>query len=253
VTDASSQYKKLYAVYGIDRRSYEKKGQGRSDVMLLVKLDTKAKTMDIVSIERDSRVDIPNHGLTKINAAYAYGKAPLANKVLEKLFDVKLDNYVSLDFYGFIDIINSLGGVDVNSKKEYVWDDADFGKKYIIKKGQQTLDGENALTYARFRHDNDGVSGRQERQMEIVSSVLQKIININNILSLPKEISIIKKNIETDANTKDIMKMAFDIVDFKDYKINTHAVEVDGKMINGGWYGIINEKSLKECSDILKK
>lgn len=122
----------IFAIYGIDDKTTE---DGRSDIIMVVKYDPTAKKTVIASIPRDSKGDIPGYGMNKINAAYAYGGEALIDQVIENFLEIKLDFSLKLNFDTFSNIIDTLGGVKVNAKKQYF----DSDNALVVDQGSQLL------------------------------------------------------------------------------------------------------------------
>jgi len=132
---------------------------GRSDTIMVLSLNPRLKHVAVLSIPRDSRVEVPGHGLDKINSAYAYGGVELAQKTVEQFLGVHIDYYAQVDFNAFVEAVDELGGVDID-----VPDPFGTGKGMVkhtyyesinLKPGYQHLDGKQALQFARYRDDSD--------------------------------------------------------------------------------------------------
>ena len=161
---------------GSDTRGGER---GRSDVLQLLHISGDRQNVFLMSIPRDSYVEIPGRGKAKINAAYSWGGAPLAVETMELLLDVPMDNTVLIDFEGFKNVIDALGGVTVNNRE------ASSSEGFDFPKGEITLDGEEALRFVRERKNlSDGDFGRATRQRDVIKAVLGKLAS-GGVLSDP--------------------------------------------------------------------
>ena len=128
----------------------------------------------LLSIPRDSIVDIPGHGNTKINAAYAYGEAPLLVQTIEQNTGIRIDDYVEIGMGGVADLVDAVGGIEVCPKENM----KDKLAGLDIKKGCQEVDGTTALAYARSRHTAaTGDIDRVRRQREVVAAVGSKALS----------------------------------------------------------------------------
>jgi polyisoprenyl-teichoic acid--peptidoglycan teichoic acid transferase len=172
-------------VLGVD--ALAEGGDQNADVIILARLDLQDHSLRSVSIPRDLEVEIPGHGPGKINGAYGIGlDADPANRVagvammrdtIEYNFGILIDDYVLIDFDGFKEVVDALGGIVVNVPETIV-DDAypteDYGTRtFAIEEGRRYMDGETALAYARTRHqDND--DKRRERQMLVIEAMLHR-------------------------------------------------------------------------------
>ncbi len=147
-------------VLGYDHRSWEKTTKSRSDTMILMRLDPHAHSLTVLSMPRDMRVDIPGHGIDKLNAAYSIGGAELALDTVRQTMDVKINYLITVDFTGFRSIVDHVGGVYTDVERRYYNLNGQAGSgdysNIDLKAGYQLLQGAQALSYVRFRHqDND--------------------------------------------------------------------------------------------------
>ena len=195
-------------VLGVDRR--EDGGDQNADVIILVKLDLIAKSIQAVSIPRDLLVTIPNHGEAKINGAYNIGVqehpdhpaagVAMMRDTIEDNFGVIIDDYVLLDFQGFEAAIDAVGGVEVTVPYRIV-DDAyptdDYGTEVVtFEPGVQEMDGETALKYARTRNvDSD--DGRRERQADILLALFDEAKDLGSITKANSIIIALGDSVQT--------------------------------------------------------
>lgn len=169
-----------FLVLGCDR-DYTKGGKrvvrqaARSDMMMVVRADFKNNMIRGVSIPRDMVVPIPGKWKDKINAAHAYGGPELAKKTVEETLDVPIDEVIVLNFDAFKSMIDLVGGVDVDVERDMKYRDRAGGLDINLKKGPQTLDGENAMGYVRYRK-GDSDFKRQERQKHLMLSLKDKLV-----------------------------------------------------------------------------
>ena len=146
---------------------------GRSDTLMLAHVPADRKGVYLMSIMRDSWVDVPGRGMAKINAAYAWGGVPLTVQTVENLLDVRIDHVAEIDFAGFRDMTDALGGVTVNAPKAFTAG----GHSYTA--GDNRLDGDAALAFVRERHsfadaDYTRVKNQQAFMRGILDGVLAK-------------------------------------------------------------------------------
>jgi LCP family protein required for cell wall assembly len=152
---------------GSDTRGGER---GRSDVLQLLHISGDRQNVFLMSIPRDSYVEIPGRGKAKINAAYSWGGAALAVETMELLLEVPMDNTVLIDFEGFVNVIDALGGVTVNNRE------ASSSRGFDFPKGEIKLSGDEALAFVRERMTlSDGDFGRATRQRDVIKAVLGKL------------------------------------------------------------------------------
>lgn len=181
---------------------------GRSDTMMLASVDLDRQDVRILSIPRDSWVDIPGEGWDKINHAYAFGKEGLSLRTVNGLLGIPVDHYVVLNFQGFKKVVDTLGGVTIQVEKDLKYDDPyDDPPLHIdLKAGAQRLDGERALQYARFRHDNQSDEGRMMRQQKMIRALVEEVLKPKNLLRLPSLISQFLDAVRTDIPLTDMLQ-----------------------------------------------
>lgn len=186
----------------------EIENQGRADTIVLLSISPKTKEILILSIPRDTRVEIPGRGMNKINHAYAYGGKELISKTVSSFLDIPINFYVVVDFIKFVNIIDELGGVEINIEKEMHYIDKAGGLNINLYSGKQILDGEKALQYIRFRHDNLGDLGRIKRQQKLVEALINKMMNLDSVKKIPQILEGSKTYLETDIKLQDVVALA---------------------------------------------
>lgn len=137
---------------------------GRSDTQILVRLDPATKSISMLSIPRDLRVEVPGYGVTKMNAAYSYGGPALVVETFSHLTGLPINHFVEVDFGGFWHAVNILGGVYIPVDRRYYNPEESAYKSIDIEPGYQLMRGHDALDFVRFRHDETGDFGRMQRQ-----------------------------------------------------------------------------------------
>ncbi|AMX00130.1 LCP family protein [Rummeliibacillus stabekisii] len=187
---------------GSDSRGEE---HSRSDTLMIAHYDQKTNNVKLVSIMRDTYVDIPKHGMQKINSAYAFGGPELLRETIKQNFDIEANYYAVVDFKGFSKIIDLLAPdgitVDIPSKMEY-------GIGMTLHPGKQTLHGDQVLGYVRYRHDRLSDFGRVERQQEVLTKVKKQAISMKTLVNLPKILGTADSYIETNVDNKTILTIA---------------------------------------------
>ena len=224
---------------GVDSFDYA----GRSDVMMLVSIDMNNGKIKQTSFMRDNYFDIPGYGKDKLNAAYAYDGAELTVKTIEGIFDIKIDHYVATNFSTFRNIINILGGIDVEIDSDeagYINWQIDHNNQAAVGKiseagGVTHLNGQQALWLCRDR-GNEYFSGddfmRTGRQRRVIQALVNtyKDLTPDKVLSLLKEL---KSNVRTDMSVKDIAWYAVRSPKFFTYKFQERCVPTDGEWSSG--------------------
>ena len=165
-----------YVLLGSDSRDPGNEGNGRSDTIMVVHLNAERTKAYIISFPRDMYVDIPGYGKNKINAAFAFGGAPLAVRTLEGLTGVRMDHVVLIDFEGFIRLTEDLHGVTVINKNAF----SSHGFHY--PKGKITIGGEEALRFVRERKQLPGGDlARAENQRNVIKAIVEKGLSAETI------------------------------------------------------------------------
>lgn len=199
-------------VMGIDRvpdAEGMERFSGRSDTMLLVRLDPVTQTLKMLSIPRDSRIRLPNGAYGKINSANARGGVPLVKEVIhDNLNGVTVDHYIRVTSEAFKRLVDVAGGVEVYVPVDMEYVDRTQGLYINLKQGKQVLNGEEAEQFARFRHDNLGDIGRVQRQQILLKSLSNKLRSPQIIFKLPQIIELLQEEIDTDLTTPQIMSLA---------------------------------------------
>jgi LCP family protein required for cell wall assembly len=213
---------------------------GRSDTMLLVHISKARDKAMIISLPRDSLVTIPAHrssdgtkdigvAQSKINAAFAWGGAPLLIETVELATNLRIDHYIEVNFAGFAGIVDALGGIEVCTKK-----DIDDPKSHLVlAAGVHTLNGIESLKYVRTR-DFDGLGdiGRMQRQQQFMSSVLRKATSTGVLLNPIKLVNFFNaaiSTVKTDSglNESDLLTLAKQLRNLSASKVRTLTVPID--------------------------
>lgn len=235
---------------GVDKR---KGDSGRSDSMIVATVNPETKTTTLVSIPRDTKTkivsttDSSKNRVTKINAAYAYGGIEMTIDTVENFLNIPIDYYVQVNMEGFKDIVDAVGGIDVNNKYAFELDGVS------LDTGEQHLNGVEALEYARMRHqDPRGDFGRQERQREVISKVIHKGASISSLTNYNDILEALENNIQTNLTMDDIIGIQ---ANYKSAAKSIKKIEIegDGKSTESGWYYFVSDDTRQELSDQLRE
>ena len=216
-------------------------GSFRTDSIILARIDPVNKKASLVSIHRDSVVDMGEYGEQKINAAHAFGGASLSVQTVSKMAGVDISHYAEINFDGFRDIIDALGGVEVDVPVEI--DDEDAGGH--LDAGLQTLNGDQALILCRSRNAYanaaDPDSMRAANQRLVLSAIAQKILSCD-VATIANSVTAISKYVTTDLSVSDIIGLAQAMSGMDTSTDMYTAMEpVTSKYIDGGWYTYTNK------------
>jgi LCP family protein required for cell wall assembly len=190
-------------VMGTDTR---KGDTGRSDTLFVVMMDQDKKDAALLSIPRDTRVKIQGHGWDKINSAYAYGGHELTQRTVRDLLGIRIDHYVVIDFQGFKDLVDVIGGIDINVEKRMYYYDPYDHFKIDLQPGMQHMDGRTAIQYVRYR-DAEGDIGRIRRQQKFILAMYQRITSGDMLTRIPSLAKQILSMIKTDMGLQDMLTM----------------------------------------------
>lgn len=229
---------------GVDQREHD---VGRSDTMILMSLNPRTNKIVMVSIPRDTYVDIPSVGMDKINHAYAFGGVDLSVKTVEKAFDLPIHFYVKVNMQGFKQGVDALGGVTVTN------DDAFSQGGETFSTGEINLSGEEALKYIRMRkQDLRGDLGRNERQRSVIKSAMDKAASFSSITKVSDILTILGNNVTTNFNMK---KMQTLFSDYRDTRKNIETIEISGSgdTIDGIWYYIVPDEEMNRITQTIKE
>jgi LCP family protein required for cell wall assembly len=190
-----------YVLLGSDSRDPNNEGAGRSDSIMLVHLNAKRDMAYIISFPRDMYVQIPGYGRNKINAAFAFGGPKLIVTTLENLTGDRMDHVALIDFEGFIQLTNDLGGVTVYNKTSF------SAHGYDFPQGDITIKGEQALYFVRERYQLPrGDFDRAENQRNVIKAIAQKGLSagvISNPVTFIKFVTGVAKHLTVDSKLTD--------------------------------------------------
>ena len=236
---------------GVDER---KGDSGRTDSMIIATINPETKSTKLLSIPRDTKTKLINNSnpaknrVTKINAAYAYGGIEMTIDTVESFLNIPIDYYVQVNMEGFRDIVNAVGGIDVDNKYAFELDGT------TLEKGPQHLNGEKALQYARMRkQDPAGDFGRQERQKEVISKVVAKGKGFSSLTKYNDILEALQENVKTNLSLQDMIGIQ---ATYKSAASTMEKLSVEGenKLIpNDGWYFFVSDETRQALSNELRE
>ena len=230
VAENLSKYRNI-AIFGIDSREDSYSKGNRSDCIIIASINNKTKEVKLVSVYRDTYVQIEGHGLDKITHAYSYGEAPLAIKTLNENLDLNIKEFVTVNFDAVKEIIDDIGGISMEITSEEV-----SHIPGLTKAGTYNLTGEQALAYARIRYATGGDYKRTERMRDVLTAVANKVKTMN-ISQLNKLVNDLLPKVYTNITASDIFSLlpsvpSFKITDSIGWPYETKGITLDR------WYGI---------------
>lgn len=212
-------------------------GNGNSDTNILVAFDAGTGQVNCVSIPRDTLIDV-DWGVKKINACYGRGGIALMEEKLEEMLGIPIDFTVTVDLQAFVQLVNTIGGVEFNVPIDMNYDDPYQNLSIHFSKGYQYLNGENALKVVRFRHNNDGSGygtediGRIGTQQAFLKAVAKKMLAVENLDKVSSYAQIFFDYVETDLTVGNLAWFGTEVFSIGFDNINFMTLPGDGQ----GWY-----------------
>ena len=271
----NSQYQKVEGItnillLGTDGRENEL--SYRSDAMMILTIDSNHNDIKLTSLARDTYVDIPGHGKGKLNAAYFWGKEDLLFKTIEQNFEIGIDKFVQVDFNALMNIIFVIGGVDVNIEQREIkslnegipgaFDSCTYGDKgdepqLIEGAGVHTLNGYQAIAYARMRYLDNGIY-RDQRQRKIISGMFNGVKDLS-MSEYPKLINSLLPYVSTNVSVSEMLNLAFTSYSFAtkqelkqaEFPIIDDVHVKGGKYKNAGWVWLYDVNSIGVLHDFI--
>ncbi len=222
---------------GLDYRDWvANDGTPRSDSMMLLTYDPSTQYAGMLSLPRDLWVMIPDHGYGRINTAYSLGEgehlpgvngkpgggAGLAMRTVELFLGVDIQYYAVIDFYGFIDFIDTIDKLAINVRDDITVDPLGEGNTVHLMAGVQDLDGATALAYARYRYTNGGDFERAQRQQDVIMAIFEQMKwQLPELLTTKSQqlFDCIQKAVKTNLTPSDMLKLAWTVVDLDGWYI----------------------------------
>ncbi|QQZ11391.1 LytR family transcriptional regulator [Heyndrickxia vini] len=230
---------------GVDER---KGDRGRSDTMIVLTVNPTVKSVQMLSIPRDTRVEIVGKGTEdKINHAYAFGGVAMSMNTVEKFLDIPIDYYIKVNMEGFEDIVDAVGGVTANNTLDF-----SYGG-YHFPKGEVNLDGKKALAFVRMRkEDPRGDFGRNERQRQVIQGVISKGASVSALTKYNDVFEALGKNVETNLTFDEMISIQKYYKDARQ-KIEQFQLKGQGTKIGGIYYYIVPDDERQKAHNRLKQ
>lgn len=235
------------AIFGVDSRDDNLHRGNRSDCIIIASLNNKTKEVKLVSVYRDTYVQIEGHGLDKITHAYSYGSAPLAISTLNTNFDLNIKEFITVNFDSVAGAVDKLGGVEIEIETEeelkylnsYIDETAKVTGKSnerVQSIGKQTLNGVQAVAYSRIRYTEGGDYKRTERMRTVIEAMAEKL-KTKNISEINSFIDYILPKVYTNITASDVFSLlpsvpSFKIIDSIGWPYTTKGITLDR------WYGV---------------
>jgi len=222
------------------------KGHTRADTIMVASIDLTEQKVGIISIPRDTRVKLADrNSYNKINAAYSYDGVELTQRSIENLLQIEIDHYLEVDYQGFIDMVNTLGGIELQIEKDLHYVDQADNLYIDLKAGKTKLYGEDALSYVRFRHDALGDLGRIQRQQKFLKAALDKILDVKTLFKVPELVKDFSQNVKTNLGLSKMLKLASFIPNFSLEEIEMAMLPGEPKYIDGVSYWLPHKEETR--------
>lgn len=249
--------KQPFSVLLLGVEDYATSGKGgRTDSIIVATINPKQKTMKLLSIPRDTRVEISGDTSgtkTRINAAYGKGGAQTTVETVENLLDIPIDYYATVDFKGFKKTIDEVGGVDVDVPFDFSEkSDTSKSKKFYFQKGNMHLNGEEALAYARMRkQDPRGDFGRNDRQKQILMAMLDQISKPSNLAKIDTLADQVSDNVTTNLRITQVLALQQIFSGFKGSDVETLTLKGSDLYIGNKYFFQPDDEELTKVQEEL--
>ncbi|UFT98703.1 LCP family protein [Radiobacillus kanasensis] len=235
---------------GVDERDSD---SGRSDALMVMSLDPKTDSMQLVSIPRDTRTEIVGRGTEdKINHAYAFGGVDMSIDTVENFLDIELDYYVRINMEGLTDMVDAVGGITVNNEIDW-YDEGYYQKGYHFEEGEIQLDGAKAIGFVRMRHfDPEGDFGRTKRQRQVIQGIIEQGASIASVNKIDNILDVLGDNVVTNMDFADMQDL---FANYRDTRQNftSYMVQGEGTSIDGTYYLVVSDDEIAKVHSMLEK
>jgi LCP family protein required for cell wall assembly len=233
-------------ILGADMRPGDK--QANSDTLILARVDPANKHIALISIPRDTRAAIPGHGTEKINAAMMYGGPSLVIQTVRQLTGLPVSHFVQVNFWGFKQMVDAVGGVWVNVPYRIVDLKAATHDQtaYIVEAGHQKLDGKHALTFVRSRHFAMADYVRMKDQQIFIKALVKQTLQAGNVFRINAITDAMLKNVVTDMKVDQILSLVSDFKDMNPKTIETATMPSTPKMVYGIDYVVLDDAAMRD-------
>jgi polyisoprenyl-teichoic acid--peptidoglycan teichoic acid transferase len=233
---------------GLDSKRMD---SGLTDTLMVALVDPKNSKTSLLSIPRDTRVQIAGRGLDKITHAHNYGLNSTIMTV-EDLLDIKMDYYTLINFEGFQSLVDTIGGVTIDVEKNLTFRDRITNSQFSLRKGTQHLNGIEALNYARYRGGGEGDFGRNRRQQQVIKALIDETLNFRNITKINQMLKDIGENVETDMDFGVLTKTLAKMKNLSSKDIYSVPLKAYPTTIDNISYVTVDQESLAEVKIYLK-
>lgn len=227
---------------------------GRTDTLIVATMNPKEKTMKMLSIPRDTLVYYDHLGYeSRINHAHAYGGKEMTIEKVEELLEVPIDYYTTVNFEGFKNIIDVVGGVEVEVPFDFTEKSDVDNSTLRFTEGPMKLNGEEALAYARMRkQDPRGDFGRNDRQKQVIQAAVSELLSPENLFKVDKIAKEVGSNVQTNIRVSEGIGLSKLYAGFNSSSVENLTLEGEDDSSTGAYYFIPYEESILEVRSALK-
>ncbi|QOY36692.1 LCP family protein [Anaerobacillus isosaccharinicus] len=234
-------------LFGVDRTPDEK--YGRSDSIMLALVQPETKELMLMSIPRDTYINIPDHGYHKLNRSFQLGGPTLTKQTVSDWLEFEINETASIDYASFEKMIDLIGGIEMHVDRRMAHNE------FIIEEGLQTLSGKEALYFVRFRKSLDGNHDsdykRTERQRQLLTKLTSELLKSRSFTESFSLLRSLFKTVDTTLSLQQIITYGHHYSDFSSEKITTLSITGHGDRRGGLWYEIIPDKELEEKQKLI--
>ena len=235
------------ALFGVDSRDNNLERGNRSDCIIIASINNETKDVKLISVYRDTYVQIDGFGLDKITHAYSYGSAQLAISTLNKNLDLNIKEFVTVNFDAVAEAVDALGGIDINIETQeemkylnsYIAETSKvtgITSKNLTQTGKQTLDGVQAVAYSRIRYTEGGDYKRAERMRTVIQAMVEKI-KTKSIGEINNFIDTVLPKVKTNIGAGEMLSLIPDMLNYKITESIGWPYETKGITLDR-WYGV---------------
>lgn len=239
---------------GIDNGAFARGVEsGRSDTIMVLTINPEDGETNIVSIPRDTYVKLHDSGeYDKINHAYAFGGIENTINTVQDYLNIPIDYYVSVNMQGLVDIIDAIGGIEVES--EFAFDFWDSGQSFSFGEGTIALDGYEALGFARMRYeDPEGDTGRQKRQQKVIEGIMQKLMSLDTISNYKGVLEALGNNVKMNVSLNEMLTLQKGYLGSFE-NINKVVInDIEPTYIDAIYYSVVPEETRVSISEQLRQ
>ena len=246
ISDRVDEKYRNIAIFGVDSRSNDLGAGNRSDCIIIASINNETKEVRLVSVYRDTYMEIEDYGLDKVTHAYSYGEAPLAIKTLNTNLDLNIKEFVTVNFDSVAEAVDALGGIDMyitSAETQYINSYIDevsrvTGKysEHITSAGTYTLDGVQAVGYSRIRYTEGGDYKRTERMRDVIEAMVKKL-KTKSIGEINDILDVVLPKVYTNITADEIISMipnalSYNVSNSIGWPYETRGITLDR------WYGV---------------